>query len=262
MNFYAVLEVARIIGIAIIAISLPLLWWRFRHTDRQVLTGIALAMVIVVLFVPAALPWYYTWPLAIIAALAQSRQSIALIAGFSTWIMVIFKPDGSHGMYSWIHVLLATACAVAAWYSLYKDAGSVRHRLGAAQHLAGLMECSASTGRALSCRSRRSVTSDRQRRIGREQPAHDLGVRVSAVVQDDEQSLQALDHLTGVVEEDLRHHHRPVAAHPDQVAVPQVLLHFGHRDAEQLGDIGQVVERPRRGRAHPQRPECCSPARV
>ncbi len=66
--------------------------------------------------------------------------------------MVIFKPDGSHGMYSWIHVLLATACAVAAWYSLYKSrprgqaddatAGSrvsVRHRLGATHHLAGLM---------------------------------------------------------------------------------------------------------------------------
>ncbi len=65
VNFYAVLEVARIVGIAIIAISLPLLWWRFRHTDREVLTGIALAMVIVVLFVPAALPWYYTWPLAV-----------------------------------------------------------------------------------------------------------------------------------------------------------------------------------------------------
>ena len=121
VNFYAVLEVARIIGIAVIAISLPLLWWRFRHTDRQVLTGIALAMVIVVLFVPAALPWYYTWPLAILSALAQSRQAIALIAGFSTWIMVIFKPDGSHGMYSWIHVLLATACAAVAWYSLYKE---------------------------------------------------------------------------------------------------------------------------------------------
>src|SRR3954453_8145017 len=42
VNFYGVLEVARIIGIAVIAISLPLLWWRFRHTDRQVLTGIAL----------------------------------------------------------------------------------------------------------------------------------------------------------------------------------------------------------------------------
>ena len=120
VNFYAVLEVTRIAGIIIIAVSLPLLWWRFRHDDREALMGIAWAMLMVVLFVPAALPWYYTWPLAVMSALAQSRGAIALIAGFSTWIMVIFKPDGSHGMYSWIHVLLATACALAAWYSLSK----------------------------------------------------------------------------------------------------------------------------------------------
>jgi len=118
VNFYAVLDICRIIGIAVIGISLPLLWWRFRHTDREALVGIALAMVVVVLFVPAALPWYYTWPLAVASALWQSRAAIALIAGFSTWIMVIFKPDGSHGMYSWLHVSLATACAVGAWYVL------------------------------------------------------------------------------------------------------------------------------------------------
>jgi alpha-1,6-mannosyltransferase len=120
VNFYAVLDVTRIIGVAIIAISLPLLWWRFRHDDREALTGIARAMLIVVLFVPAALPWYYTWPLAIVSVLAQSRAAIAVIAGFSTWIMVVFKPDGSHGMYSWLHILLATGCAVAAWYWLAK----------------------------------------------------------------------------------------------------------------------------------------------
>ena len=79
-------------------------------------------MLVVVLFVPAALPWYYTWPLAVVAALTQGRQAIAVLAGLSTWITVIWKPDGSHGMYSWIHVLLATACAAAAWYSLDKAA--------------------------------------------------------------------------------------------------------------------------------------------
>ena len=121
VNFYAILDVTRIIGIGIIGVSLPLLWWRFRHTDREALQGIAWAMLVVVLFVPAALPWYYTWPLAVVSALAQSRPAIALIAGFSTWIMVIFKPDGAHGMYSWLHVLLATACAVAAWHSLRRE---------------------------------------------------------------------------------------------------------------------------------------------
>ncbi|WP_396915571.1 alpha-(1-_6)-mannopyranosyltransferase A [Mycolicibacterium sp.] len=120
VNFYAVLDVTRIIGLAVIAISLPLLWWRFRHTDREALTGIALAMLVVVLFVPAALPWYYTWPLAVAAALVQTRPAIAAIAGFSTWIMVMWKPDGAHGMYSWAHVLLTTACALVAWYSIYR----------------------------------------------------------------------------------------------------------------------------------------------
>lgn len=123
VNFYAVLEISRIVGIGIIAVSLPVLWWRYRHDDREALQGIAWAMAVVVLFVPAALPWYYTWPLAVASALAQSRSSIALIAGFSTWIMVIFKPDGSHGMYSWIHVPLATACALAAWYALHREDG-------------------------------------------------------------------------------------------------------------------------------------------
>jgi alpha-1,6-mannosyltransferase len=120
VNFYATLLITRYIGIAIIAVSLPVLWWRFRRDDRAVLTGIAWSMLIVVLFVPAALPWYYSWPLAVMAPLTQSRRAVAAIAGFSTWVMVIFKPDGSHGMYSWMHVFLATACALVAWYTLYR----------------------------------------------------------------------------------------------------------------------------------------------
>ncbi|OBK27558.1 DUF2029 domain-containing protein [Mycobacterium asiaticum] len=121
VQFYTVLRITRLIGILVILVSLPLLWWRFRRDDRAALTGIVAAMLIVVLFVPAALPWYYSWPLAVLAPLAQSRRAMAAIAGFSTWIMVIFKPDGSHGMYSWLHVGLATAFAAVAWYSLRRE---------------------------------------------------------------------------------------------------------------------------------------------
>ena len=118
VSFYGVLQVTRAAGIAILAIALPLLWWRFRHDDRRALAGIAWVMLFVVLFAPAVLPWYYSWPLAVIAPLAQSRRAVAAIAALSTWIMVIFKPDGAHGMYSWPHVLLATAVAAFAWRTL------------------------------------------------------------------------------------------------------------------------------------------------
>lgn len=120
VNFYATLRITRLIGIAVIAVSLPLLWWRFRRDDRGALTGMAWSMLIVVLFVPAALPWYYSWPLAVASPLAQSRRAIAVIGGLSTWAMVIFKPDGSHGMYSWLHFSMATAAALIAWRALYR----------------------------------------------------------------------------------------------------------------------------------------------
>jgi alpha-1,6-mannosyltransferase len=120
LNFYAALHITRITGIVVIALLLPVLWWRSRRDDRTAVSGIAWAMLIVVLFVPAALPWYYTWPLAVAATLVRSPTSIAAIAAASTWIMVIFKPDGSHGMYSWLHVIGATGCALYAWHRLSK----------------------------------------------------------------------------------------------------------------------------------------------
>ncbi|HLR99104.1 alpha-(1-_6)-mannopyranosyltransferase A [Mycolicibacillus parakoreensis] len=128
VDFYSVLHLTRMIGIAIIAVALPLLWWRFRRDDRAALTGIAWAMLIVVLFVPAALPWYYSWPLAVVAPLVTTPAGIAAIAGFSTWVMVIFKPDGAHGMYSWSHVAIATAAAVGAGYWLYRRGATAVQR--------------------------------------------------------------------------------------------------------------------------------------
>lgn len=121
LDFYALLRVTRLIGIAIIAVVLPILWWRYRRDDRAALTGMVWTMLVVVLFAPAALPWYYSWPLAVAAPLAQSRRVMAIIAGASTWVMLIFKPDGSHGMYSWLQFSLATGCALIAWYALYRD---------------------------------------------------------------------------------------------------------------------------------------------
>ena len=123
VNFYAVLHATRIAGVAVIAIVLPVLWWRSRRDDRAAVGGIAAAMLTVVLFVPAALPWYYTWPLAAAAPLVRSRVAIAGIAAWSTWIMVVFRPDGAHGMYSWLHVGIATAAALFAGFRLYRAPG-------------------------------------------------------------------------------------------------------------------------------------------
>jgi alpha-1,6-mannosyltransferase len=116
-----VLEVTRMISGAAMLILLVLIWWRFRSTPRDAVTGTLWALVVIVVLSPAALPWYYSWPLAIAAGYALSASTIAVLVGLSTWLMVIFKPDGAHGLYEWPHVILATAVAVLAALSFLKE---------------------------------------------------------------------------------------------------------------------------------------------
>ncbi|MGW5075355.1 alpha-(1-_6)-mannopyranosyltransferase A [Rhodococcus sp. NPDC004095] len=113
-----VLEVTRAISALVMIATLVAVWWRFRKTERQAVLGILVALVVIVLLSPAALPWYYSWPLAIAAGFAMSTTTLMVLVGLSTWLMLVFNPDGSIGLYSLPHVLLATFAAVVAARSL------------------------------------------------------------------------------------------------------------------------------------------------
>ncbi|MFC9789988.1 alpha-(1-_6)-mannopyranosyltransferase A [Rhodococcus sp. NPDC127528] len=113
-----VLEVTRAICAVAMVIALVVVWWRFRKTPRQAVLGILVALVVIVVLSPAALPWYYSWPLAIAAGFAMSTTTLVILVGLSTWLMLVFQPDGSIGLYTLPHVLLATFAAVVAARSL------------------------------------------------------------------------------------------------------------------------------------------------
>ncbi|MFD4181192.1 alpha-(1-_6)-mannopyranosyltransferase A [Rhodococcus sp. NPDC058514] len=113
-----VLEVTRALsGIALVVI-LVAVWWRFRRTPREAVMGILIALVAIVVLSPAALPWYYSWPLAVAAGFALSTTTLMILVGLSTWLMLVFQPDGSIGLYTLAHVLLATFAALVAAKSL------------------------------------------------------------------------------------------------------------------------------------------------
>ncbi|MFB8280695.1 alpha-(1-_6)-mannopyranosyltransferase A [Nocardia colli] len=95
-------------------------WWRFRHSEREAVFGILIAFVGIVILSPAALPWYYSWPLALAAGFALSTTTLMVLVGLCTWLMLVFQPDGSIGLYSFWHVALATFAAVVAAMSLRK----------------------------------------------------------------------------------------------------------------------------------------------
>jgi alpha-1,6-mannosyltransferase len=58
--------VTRVLGIAVLAVVLAVLWWRARTGDA--LLGAAFGLAATVLLAPVFHPWYATWPLALLAA--------------------------------------------------------------------------------------------------------------------------------------------------------------------------------------------------
>ncbi|BCK57072.1 hypothetical protein NWFMUON74_48440 [Nocardia wallacei] len=104
-------------AVALVAI-LIWTWWRFKHSEREAVLGILIAFVAIVILSPAALPWYYSWPLALAAGFAMSTTTLMVLVGLCTWLMLVFQPGGAIGLYNPAHVVAATFVAVVAALSL------------------------------------------------------------------------------------------------------------------------------------------------
>ncbi|MEU8894320.1 alpha-(1-_6)-mannopyranosyltransferase A [Nocardia sp. NPDC048505] len=115
-----VLDITRLMCELALALTLVLVWWRFRHSEREAVLGITIAFVAIVILSPAALPWYYSWPLALAAGFALSTRTLMVLVGLCTWLMLVFTPDGNIGLYNFWHVAAATFAAVVAALSLRK----------------------------------------------------------------------------------------------------------------------------------------------
>ncbi|WP_372477457.1 alpha-(1-_6)-mannopyranosyltransferase A [Nocardia australiensis] len=113
-----VIDPIRAICMLVLAATLAWTWWRFKHSEREAVLGIMIAFVCIVILSPAALPWYYSWPLALAAGFALSTTTLMVLVGLCTWLMLIFNPDGNHGLYNFWHVAAATFAAVVAALSL------------------------------------------------------------------------------------------------------------------------------------------------
>ncbi|WP_054813226.1 alpha-(1-_6)-mannopyranosyltransferase A [Nocardia arizonensis] len=113
-----VLAVTRALCALALVVVLAWTWWRFRHSEREAVLGILIAFVAIVILSPAALPWYYSWPLALAAGFALSTTTLMVLVGLCTWLMLVFQPDGSIGLYNFWHVAAATFVAVVAAMSL------------------------------------------------------------------------------------------------------------------------------------------------
>ena len=120
LNLQSVLPVTRVLGEALLAVVLVVLWWRQRHSEREAMAGIVLAMLAVVLLEPSTLPWYYTWVLCLAVAFTLPRWVRAVVVGVSTFMLIVFQPDDSILFYKLPETLLALALACLAGASVMR----------------------------------------------------------------------------------------------------------------------------------------------
>ncbi len=129
-----VLTVARAAGAVLCAGVAVLVWIRSRPRGRPAwwspwppprttsgdvvaaVRGAAVVFAAVALLSPAVLPWYWTWPLVLVAVLPPARTVVVVATALSTWLALVFQPAGDTALYLWPQVIAAVVAAVlAAW---------------------------------------------------------------------------------------------------------------------------------------------------
>ncbi|GAA1482877.1 alpha-(1-_6)-mannopyranosyltransferase A [Gordonia sinesedis] len=120
LNLQPVLSVTRLIGAAVLAVLLVVIWWRSRADARTAVAGIAWAMLAVLLLEPSTLPWYYTWVLCVAVAFVLPGWVRAVVVGVSVFMLIVFQPDDSILFYKPVEVALALALSVLAAVSLVR----------------------------------------------------------------------------------------------------------------------------------------------
>jgi alpha-1,6-mannosyltransferase len=82
-----------------------------------------------VLPAPATLPWYFSWALALGAALPWSRRGLMWAVAGSTWLVLCTYPTGDEALTSWPYQLTVVAVSlIAASALLRRDPLGLRRR--------------------------------------------------------------------------------------------------------------------------------------
>ncbi|MGH3773272.1 MAG: polyprenol phosphomannose-dependent alpha 1,6 mannosyltransferase MptB [Pseudonocardiaceae bacterium] len=121
--------VSRLLGSGVFLALLAWQWWLARDGGPPAVRRAALALLWAAALAPATLPWYFTWALALGAALAWPRRSLAWAVAGSTWLVLCSYPTGEDALTSWPYQIAMVAVSlVAATALLRRDPLGLRGR--------------------------------------------------------------------------------------------------------------------------------------
>jgi len=113
-------NVARTLGFVFIAGFTARQWWLSRHGGPEAVRRAAFSLLVVAMFSPVTLPWYLTWGFVLATALSWGRRQLALVSGFTVFLVLAYDPGGEQLLYNPIAMAAALAASLLAAASLKK----------------------------------------------------------------------------------------------------------------------------------------------
>ena len=106
------IECMRTVGMATLAVLVLVLWWRSRSgAPPVVLRNATMALALAAILLPATLPWYFSWALALGGVLPWTKARLACASAGAVWLVVCAYPTGEAAVYDWDYVGITLAIA-------------------------------------------------------------------------------------------------------------------------------------------------------
>ncbi|WP_367130945.1 polyprenol phosphomannose-dependent alpha 1,6 mannosyltransferase MptB [Saccharothrix sp. HUAS TT1] len=112
------MTIARGLGSVLLVFIAWRQWRAAQDGGPDAMRRAAITMLAVALLSPATLPWYFSWPLVMAAALPWTTTGLKAAAFFSTWLLLVTFPNGDTALYSWVYLAGVAAVSALACVSL------------------------------------------------------------------------------------------------------------------------------------------------
>lgn len=108
------IDCMRTAGMVTLAVLIAVLWWRSRSgAPPVVLHNTTLALALAAVLLPATLPWYFSWAIALGGVLRWTKPRLAVACAGAVWLVVCDYPTGEAAVYDWNYVAVTLAVAAA-----------------------------------------------------------------------------------------------------------------------------------------------------
>jgi alpha-1,6-mannosyltransferase len=124
------IEITRLLGLLALATVAARQWWLARAGGVEAVRQLAVVLALTAVFSPTTLPWYFTWALAMGAALLWTTRALSFLVAGSVWLMIVDYPDGSIALSNWPYLAAGAGFAALAAISLHHPvpSASSHHR--------------------------------------------------------------------------------------------------------------------------------------